>query len=170
VDTLFLIYKVGIVAAFVAGWICLFLLLVLHGLAPDGRLSDVRPVSLLLHIIPSFIGSAVLALVGALVWPLSMWLYLYEAVEIVRRLRKAFVEAEDQRRKEEGWPLFIQKEPDPVKGITFSSGEGGERPPCPVCMEAMTGDVKVCPRCGTAHHAECWEYQGGCGMFGCKKE
>lgn len=42
---------------------------------------------------------------------------------------------------------------------------------CPYCKEEIKfGDsVTVCPECGTAHHAECWEKNGGCTTLGCKQ-
>jgi len=38
---------------------------------------------------------------------------------------------------------------------------------CPVCATAVEHDEVVCPRCQTPHHRECWEYTGGCAIFGC---
>ncbi len=37
---------------------------------------------------------------------------------------------------------------------------------CPFCkMEIREGDaVKVCEKCGTVHHASCWQDNGGCSM------
>ena len=35
---------------------------------------------------------------------------------------------------------------------------------CPVCFEVFddSSDVVVCPECGTPHHRECYEKNGGC--------
>ncbi len=38
---------------------------------------------------------------------------------------------------------------------------------CPVCAESVGGNPRDCPRCGARHHAECWNYFGGCAIFGC---
>jgi hypothetical protein len=38
---------------------------------------------------------------------------------------------------------------------------------CPVCGDAIGEDPRVCPRCETLHHQECWKYVPGCAVFGC---
>ncbi|MBI4862942.1 MAG: hypothetical protein HY815_22170 [Candidatus Riflebacteria bacterium] len=62
------------------------------------------------------------------------------------------------------------KTPDPLvsfvdSSTAFEKGQGR----CPVCREklAETRQLRVCPRCQTPHHLECWEYNGACGVFGC---
>jgi hypothetical protein len=43
-------------------------------------------------------------------------------------------------------------------------------PVCPYCnAEIDTGSpgVTYCTACGAAHHAECWDENGGCTVFGC---
>ena len=43
-----------------------------------------------------------------------------------------------------------------------------QRPKCPVCAYPVNdSDPVTCPRCDTPHHRDCWEYTGGCSMFGC---
>jgi TM2 domain-containing membrane protein YozV len=42
---------------------------------------------------------------------------------------------------------------------------------CPYCNSAVQppGEtVEVCPACGAEHHAECWEENRGCTVYGCK--
>ena len=40
---------------------------------------------------------------------------------------------------------------------------------CQVCGEMVRLEgAKCCPRCDTAHHHDCWEYMGGCSIYGCK--
>lgn len=40
---------------------------------------------------------------------------------------------------------------------------------CQVCgTPPEPQDTVVCDRCGAPHHAECWDYNGGCAIFGCK--
>ena len=54
-------------------------------------------------------------------------------------------------------------------------------PRCPVCATAFTiradceeghrsceDCVVTCERCETLHHKECWDYAGGCALFGCR--
>jgi len=38
---------------------------------------------------------------------------------------------------------------------------------CQVCGSSLGEPVVRCARCRTAHHADCWEYLGGCATFGC---
>lgn len=34
----------------------------------------------------------------------------------------------------------------------------------------LSGESAVtCPECGAAYHADCWEYNGGCGVYGCSQ-
>lgn len=39
---------------------------------------------------------------------------------------------------------------------------------CPACAEPVVrDDAERCPACAAPHHAPCWEYLGGCGVWGC---
>src|SRR5882724_11220763 len=38
---------------------------------------------------------------------------------------------------------------------------------CPVCRSASDGKTIECPDCHAVHHRECWDYNGGCGKYGC---
>ena len=40
-------------------------------------------------------------------------------------------------------------------------------PRCVVCRTELPADPVHCPRCETPHHADCWEYTGGCAIYGC---
>lgn len=41
---------------------------------------------------------------------------------------------------------------------------------CQVCGIAIeAGAVTRCSRCGAPHHTDCWRYNGGCAIYGCKK-
>lgn len=42
---------------------------------------------------------------------------------------------------------------------------------CPVCACSMSdgSELHVCSICLTPHHKDCWEYTGGCAIFGCRK-
>ena len=41
---------------------------------------------------------------------------------------------------------------------------------CRVCGEAFKGQASVCAcdACGTPHHEDCWEYNGGCSVYACR--
>jgi hypothetical protein len=42
-------------------------------------------------------------------------------------------------------------------------------PLCKVCGEAIDGQPRmICLTCKTPHHRDCWEFVGGCSIFGCK--
>jgi hypothetical protein len=41
---------------------------------------------------------------------------------------------------------------------------------CPYCAEAVTSgtaEAHFCATCGTPHHEDCWQENGGCTVFGC---
>lgn len=39
---------------------------------------------------------------------------------------------------------------------------------CTVCgCKILDGPATSCPRCDTPHHTDCWDYNGGCGIFAC---
>jgi hypothetical protein len=42
---------------------------------------------------------------------------------------------------------------------------------CPVCACSLDDDaeLQVCDTCETPHHKDCWDYTGGCAIFGCRK-
>lgn len=44
------------------------------------------------------------------------------------------------------------------------------QPVCPYCrmpLETAQEAAHLCPVCGTPHHEDCWEENGGCTVFGC---
>ena len=47
----------------------------------------------------------------------------------------------------------------------------GKEGRCPVCgcNVGKNEPAHSCPRCQTLHHRECWDYSGGCAIFGCSK-
>ncbi len=50
-----------------------------------------------------------------------------------------------------------------------ASAEDAGLPTCKVCGEAIDGQPRVvCATCKTPHHRDCWEFIGGCSIFGCK--
>jgi len=42
-------------------------------------------------------------------------------------------------------------------------------PRCTVCSGAAMHTFLTCPACATRVHTECWDYYGGCGIYGCDK-
>jgi len=42
---------------------------------------------------------------------------------------------------------------------------------CPVCACTVGNNEEqhICETCGTPHHKDCYEYAGGCAIFGCRK-
>lgn len=48
--------------------------------------------------------------------------------------------------------------------MLYEAGRGAR---CGVCGEEAAARRVLCAKCATPHHSECWEYQGGCSIFGC---
>jgi hypothetical protein len=40
-------------------------------------------------------------------------------------------------------------------------------PVCKVCGDPITEEHVVCSACRTPHHRDCWQFVGGCSIFGC---
>jgi len=40
---------------------------------------------------------------------------------------------------------------------------------CPVCATLVGADPIHCTRCENPHHRDCWEFSGGCAIFGCER-
>ena len=38
---------------------------------------------------------------------------------------------------------------------------------CPVCGHDVAMERTKCTACRTPHHEDCWQYSGGCAIFGC---
>jgi hypothetical protein len=38
---------------------------------------------------------------------------------------------------------------------------------CPVCRTAAARDTVECMHCHGVHHRDCWDYNSGCGKYGC---
>ncbi len=39
---------------------------------------------------------------------------------------------------------------------------------CNICNAALTGAIVCCPVCDTPYHPDCWDYNKGCAVYGCK--
>ncbi|MCS6862251.1 MAG: hypothetical protein NZT92_18255 [Abditibacteriales bacterium] len=54
-----------------------------------------------------------------------------------------------------------------ILDVSFDGAE--VTPVCQICGEELTWNKVVCRRCRTPHHRDCWEYNGGCSVYGCKE-
>ncbi|MBI4859233.1 MAG: peptidylprolyl isomerase [Candidatus Riflebacteria bacterium] len=59
------------------------------------------------------------------------------------------------------------EEKDAVELLTKTLKVSGEVR-CQVCGAGIERTVVFCPRCETPHHEDCWNYNQGCSIFGCK--
>lgn len=39
---------------------------------------------------------------------------------------------------------------------------------CPICNGEIIEEPEACPKCLVPYCASCWEYNGGCGIYGCE--
>ena len=53
-------------------------------------------------------------------------------------------------------------------GVSISVSEVVQAGKCPVCSDASGELAKRCQGCNAAYHRECWDYLGGCAIFGCE--
>ena len=58
----------------------------------------------------------------------------------------------------------------PRAGIEFLDSVNADVavPTCQVCGEGIAQPEIQCTRCRTPHHRECWQYFGGCSVYGCR--
>ena len=81
-----------------------------------------------------------------------------------------------------GWPLTAlppmlmlnarpapTPSPPPASDPELIASIDPSRARCPVCATALDAAPHACATCGCLHHRECWEWSGGCGIFGCRK-
>ena len=60
-----------------------------------------------------------------------------------------------------------------LSAATASAPSPGGRPVsgkvCAICQSPISGEEAktVCPACRAEYHAECWEENGGCAVYGC---
>lgn len=51
-----------------------------------------------------------------------------------------------------------------------SSLSGTSSDICVVCQSPIEGEfIYACPACRSAHHADCWTFNHGCGVYGCRE-
>lgn len=55
----------------------------------------------------------------------------------------------------------------PIMSMRFRNDidPGGGR--CPVCSTSISEGGVRCSRCDVPHHEDCWDYSGGCAVYGC---
>lgn len=55
-------------------------------------------------------------------------------------------------------------------GIKFlTTKECARQGRCPVCEHPFDAKVRTCEACATPHHADCWDYFGGCSTYACAR-
>lgn len=59
-------------------------------------------------------------------------------------------------------------EEDQVLAQVRKDAAGGRTVRCAVCATGAEGRVSACSVCGTTYHADCWSYNGGCAVYGCR--
>lgn len=166
-STLAEIYIVGMAASFPVGFACCFLLLFFTGFC-DKPLHKIGAVDVALNFAPAVMAATAAAAAGAIIWPLAAFLYACGYIHLIKRLFRMAAASRAQKTEEDRWPVSLQKPIPAPPGIEFQQVPAERKTACPICMEELRGEVKVCPSCGTAHHAECWTFHGGCGMYACK--
>lgn len=58
-----------------------------------------------------------------------------------------------------------------LAGVTLGTLVPPASSACPICREDVVETGRTpCPRCATPHHADCFEFAGGCGIYGCRTE
>lgn len=55
-------------------------------------------------------------------------------------------------------------------GIQIVEQQGDREAVCPVCGEAIGVAPTRCRICDAPHHFDCWEYNDGCGVYGCNAQ
>jgi hypothetical protein len=110
---------------------------------PAGMLMTTNPERLLIQV-DRDLGANVQALDVAVRWGLYLHDRLAEAVASQAGLGVSIVETAEGDPEELGAPV------------------------CKVCGEAIEGEHVRCSECRTPHHGDCWEFVGGCSIYGCK--
>ena len=78
--------------------------------------------------------------------PEQLKLYIEKAIVLFRHFRKGKV----------------------IEGMKIlSADECASQGKCPLCANPLETDVHSCYTCSTPHHAECWNYFGGCTTYAC---
>jgi hypothetical protein len=58
-------------------------------------------------------------------------------------------------------------QPSPSRSTAAGAPPAPSMGVCPICRTPATGQTVECMHCHGVHHLDCWEYNGGCGKYGC---
>ena len=91
-----------------------------------------------------------------------------------RQCQQAFVVAEGSPGTTASDTRAVESVPAPrVDGAAPADppAGAGQGVLCPVCQSVIdSGEpLTVCSACHTRHHQECWDYNHGCGLYGCRE-
>lgn len=120
-----------------------------------------------------FLTSEVLAYAYRFIWPYKHGFRLrLQSGRLTIETREEIQSARDY----EGFirfciELFDQSQSARESGVAFMQSEQAQivaDAKCPVCSEVLIAMV-VCKRCRTPHHEDCWNYYGGCSVYGCRE-
>lgn len=70
------------------------------------------------------------------------------------------------------WAVEARVRKEELEGPQLLAREVAVLVNCPFCKSALTDATPTvdCAACGTAHHAGCYEEQGGCAVYGCESK
>lgn len=65
----------------------------------------------------------------------------------------------------------LSAEPIPAKPAPATAAVAGQQPVCAICLSAIRAEESraACPECHAEYHADCWQENGGCGVYGCSQ-
>lgn len=64
-------------------------------------------------------------------------------------------------------PVALHAAPPPAPSRPPPASEPFPDGICSVCRTAAAGEIMTCPQCHAPHHQDCWDYNRGCGKYGC---
>lgn len=120
-----------------------------------------------------FLTAEVLAYANRFIWPFKQGFRLrLQGGRLTIETREDIQSARDY----EGFirfciELFDQSQSSRESGVAFMQSDRAQivaDAKCPVCSEILVTMV-VCKRCRTPHHEDCWNYYGGCSVYGCRE-
>lgn len=113
---------------------------------------------------PAWIGSLLFGLVTAFALPGPWsWVLLAPVVLVPLLIGEALFLSP---RAPEAAPVVTQ--PASLRPSQLSLGQVQLRlAKCPVCRDDVRDGARACTQCKTPHHAECFDFNGRCAIFGC---
>ncbi len=115
----------------------------------------------------------------------GLWVYSHAQVqaaqrELILRAERLRMERARARREEPRPRPAAAPVPVTAKAVAAAVTEVLATPPratrategaglCPVCQtKVLAGEELIrCPRCNAPYHSDCWQYNGGCGVYAC---